>query len=182
MMRQNFVVLRLVSLFVLMAAGLLPISVSVVAGFAAPQVVARSHPRPPSLEIQSSKNNNREAEIARLEEELRRLKTEEKEQQQVVNSTTAVPSTETDTAFTTAPDTFLSERELLQITTTADDDTSNSSVVTRILASAAVCVGLVLFSQVPVGQEDLARYSATGSSIVKTIDLGDLNPDVVRRD
>lgn len=43
------------------------------------------------------------------------------------------------------------------------------------LATIGLLVGLALFSQVPIGQEDLSRYSTPNRAPSTQIDLGDLN-------
>jgi hypothetical protein len=57
---------------------------------------------------------------------------------------------------------------------------SSGGIVSAIAVVVAAVVGLYVFSQIPIGQDDLARYSATGSSTIRSIDLGDLNPDASR--
>ena len=56
-------------------------------------------------------------------------------------------------------------------------DVSGGNVVFQAVGAVAGLVLLLAFAQIPVGQEGLAQYSATGSSNVKTIDLGDLNAE-----
>lgn len=73
---------------------------------------------------------------------------------------------------------ILSERELQGLINGGNEAAGKpSGGILGVAGVVAVVVGLLVFAQVPIGQENLARYSATGSSNVKSIYLGDLNPD-----
>ena len=54
------------------------------------------------------------------------------------------------------------------------DGSSSGGGISVVLYAIAAVLGLVLFSQVPIGQEDLSKYSV-GNSPSEQIDLGDLN-------
>mmetsp|Transcript_3933 Transcript_3933/g.5176 ORF Transcript_3933/g.5176 Transcript_3933/m.5176 type:complete len:190 (+) Transcript_3933:73-642(+) len=139
-------------------------------------------------------SNVRDDEIARLEEQLRKLK-EDQEEISAKGATTAVTETSSD-SFTTSSSALqqeklfvdrqviLSEKELSSLRDEEEEKEENSTATLPLPAPLLAIAGLVFliaFSQIPVGQEDLSKYSATGSSSVKTIDLGDLNTDVVVR-
>lgn len=49
-----------------------------------------------------------------------------------------------------------------------------SDILVKGASAVAILIGLVAFSQVPIGQEDLDKYSTAKPSM--SIDLGDLNP------
>lgn len=53
-------------------------------------------------------------------------------------------------------------------------DGGGGGILITLAGVLAVAVGLAVFSQVPVGQEDLSRYSAIKAP-TEQIDLGDLN-------
>lgn len=139
-------------------------------------------------------SSTRDEEIAKLEAQLRQLR----------ESETSVGSEDDTSAATLDPDdvrtlkAFADARRRLEKVKGKDmllteqelikggllDDSSNNSfggAVPAIAVVVAAFVGIIAFAQIPIGQEDLARYSATGSSTLKSIDLGDLNPDVVNR-
>ena len=80
-------------------------------------------------------------------------------------------------------DMILTEQELIQGGLMGDNSNSNfgGGAVPAVAVAIAALVGIIAFAQIPIGQENLARYSATGSSTLKSIDLGDLNPDVSNR-
>ena len=145
--------------------------------------------------------SSREEEIAKLEEQLRKLRLDEPQvgDDEATSATTITTSrspTTTAAAETLTleeqvivarleriqgKDMLLSERELIGdgiVEHAAGDGTASGGTVALQAVGAILGLGLLLaFAQVPVGREGLAQYSATGSSVVKTIDLGDLNPD-----
>jgi hypothetical protein len=147
----------------------------------------------------------RDDEIAELEDRLRRLKQEaslqetsiqEMAAQEAVKApTTPTPTdsknTTTTTTTTTAVDKtaleriegrsfVLSEADLLQADIMGELD-SDANVLVSFFAMGALILFLFFFAQIPIGQEGLSQYSATGSSAVQTIDLGDLNRDVPKK-
>ena len=160
-------------------------------------VVAEHHGKNlnPSATATRLRSTERDDEIARLEEQLRKLK-EEQTEDEVSTSTdeVEVPSTETTaSSFTTISPSqqdkifvdrqvILSEKELLDANIMDEDSGLGAGDFIKLGFAALALVGLIAFSQVPVGQENLAKYSATGSSSIKggQIDLGDLNMDVRR--
>jgi len=135
--------------------------------------------------------SSREEEIAQLEAQLRKLRQEEGES----TSSTDGDAEDAEQQLTAqeakisrrleqmkGKDMLLSESELIGDGIVQDVvASSGESNGTGLAVQAAVAiVGLVLlvaFAQVPVGQEGLSQYSATGSSSIQTIDLGDMNPD-----
>lgn len=128
---------------------------------------------------------SREEEIARLEEQLRKLREEEK----VSSTLTDFPNLSEELSeeekkiaqqleMIKGKDMLLSERELIGdgIVENAESEVSGGGIF-KVVGAVVALILLIAFSQVPVGQESLSQYSATGSSAVKTIDLGDMNPD-----
>jgi hypothetical protein len=77
-------------------------------------------------------------------------------------------------------DMLLSEQELIEAQIMEKQDDSDGNIVPKVAAALGLAVALLLFAQIPVGQEDYQKYSVSGSSTVRTIDLGDLNRDVSR--
>ena len=127
--------------------------------------------------------SSREEEIAKLEEQLRKLREEE------ANTPT---STAVDASLNTeinsverrilekvkGKDMILSERELFDDNIVEDQSTEGGSLVQNILAAVAAIVVLGIFSQIPIGDEGLSKYSAqSGPTVSRSIDLGDLNTD-----
>jgi len=137
----------------------------------------RANTRAPS---QISLYGSREEEIARLEETLRKLREEEglsSEKEDDVTMTEEEQKISRRLEMVKGKDMLLSESELIGdgIVENAGGESSNGLL--NVVAAVVGLVLLVAFSQVPVGQESLSQYSATGSSTLKTIDLGDLNAD-----
>jgi hypothetical protein len=147
--------------------------------------------------VSSLKASTREEEIAKLQEQLRKLEETpepEPEPEPVLKLKEETPGPEPATYSLAklkkiadekalknvkGKDMLLTERELINARLIGGGGEAGVGLGTlpTILAVLGAAVLLFLFAQVPVGQEDLTRYSATGSSISKTIDLGDLNPD-----
>lgn len=130
-------------------------------------------------------NGSREEEIAKLEEQLRRLKEED-----VSNEIAEKTKTMTDEELQKfvadervlerirGKDMLLSESDLIEAQILEKDlDGGGEGKLVPVLATVLLAVFLFFFAQVPVGQEDLSRYSVTGSTASKTIDLGDMNPN-----
>jgi hypothetical protein len=130
-------------------------------------------------------SSSREEEIARLEEQLRKLKEED-----VSEGTVEKIKSMTDEELQKyavdekvlekirGKDMLLSESDLIEAQILDnDDETSVGGKLIPIIATLAIAVFLFFFAQVPVGQEDLSRYSVTGNTASKTIDLGDMNPN-----
>lgn len=130
----------------------------------------------------------RDDEIARLEDEIRRLR-EEGEQSSI--ESTASSSTGTQTAESLkdledkkrllaevkGKDMLLTEGALIQ-ENLLEQDSSTNGLLPAILGAIFAVAVLTFFSQVPIGQDDLSRYSApTGPTVSTKIDLGDINPD-----
>jgi hypothetical protein len=71
---------------------------------------------------------------------------------------------------------FPSERDLAEQGILDDESGGGSSLLATAALGFVAVVLLSIFSQVPVGQEDLSRYGGTTSSSgASRIDLGDLN-------
>lgn len=114
---------------------------------------------------QGQLRNSKEEEIAKLEEQLRKLK-EGKEDASSVDT----ESKEEEKLEDVPLEMFLTEQWKEQ----EADGSSSGGGITVVLYVIAAVLGLVLFSQVPIGQEDLSKYSV-GNSPSEQIDLGDLN-------
>lgn len=115
---------------------------------------------------------SKEDEIRALEEKLQRLKEEAVEEEE-----TAVVVEEEENVVTLNDQAVYTE--LLTEQWKEDEVASEGGGALKSVATAfaviGVLVGLALFSQVPVGQEDLSRYSVTPTTTNRQIDLGDLN-------
>ena len=113
--------------------------------------------------------SSREEEIAKLEEQLKLLK-EEKVAAAVEEEeslTVQMPTEETPMEL------FVSEKWKEGEDTTTTTESSSGISVTNVVGAIGLVVGLVVFSQIPVGQEDFSKYSISPPS--NEIDLGDLN-------
>jgi hypothetical protein len=119
--------------------------------------------------------SNKDEEIAKLEEQLKRLKKEKASEAQLdvspQNGEIAPPRLEEEEEVSI--DMFLSEgwkeKEAAE-----SSGTGGGGTLTTIAGVLALVVGLAVFSQVPIGQEDLSKYSAIKAP-TEQIDLGDLN-------
>jgi hypothetical protein len=60
------------------------------------------------------------------------------------------------------------------------EGSSGGGALTGIIGVVALMIGIAVFSQVPIGQEDLSKYSAIKAP-TQQIDLGDLNKDARTR-
>lgn len=123
------------------------------------------HPRASAWCLAASK----EDEIRELEEKLQRLKEETKDEESVVEQAGQDVKLNDEAIYT----------ELLtEQWKESDPEQKGESSIVQTAATVFATVGLVvvlaLFSQVPVGQEDLSRYSAVQTPSAQ-IDLGDLN-------
>ncbi len=114
--------------------------------------------------------DSKEDEIAKLEDQLRKLK-EEKEREQA--SVIAVLD-ETEQLEEVPLEMFLTE-QWKQQEADAEEGLSSGGGLTNILYAVGAALLIALFSQVPIGQEDLSKYSVGTSPPVEQIDLGDLN-------
>ncbi|KAL7483489.1 hypothetical protein ACHAW6_009134 [Cyclotella cf. meneghiniana] len=120
-----------------------------------------------------SSPRDKQAEILALEEKIRQLK-EETQNEQVADTN---EEEETEWAIMkgqTNDSVMLSERW-------KESDPSSNTEGNNVFKNVATAIGLalflVIFSQVPVGQEDLQKYQDVKGTSAR-IDLGDLNPDV----
>ena len=126
---------------------------------------------------------NNEEKIAQLEAELRKLKGEQEAAAAAVEETTfAEPEEEMLDEATM--DMFLSEGwkqakegyDPNNTATMARQNEEEGSIVGLVAKVVGGIVALVFFAQIPVGQEDLSKYSANTAGATKTtIDLGDVN-------
>lgn len=145
----------------------------------------------------SSDENGKDDEIAQLEEQLRKLREEKtgdaspeaasapNEEETAAATTTKVADGDDDDELEEATmDMFLSEgwkeaRSNYSPGNTATkkrQDEEQGNLVGTVAKIAGGILALVLFSQIPVGQEDLSKYSAIKSGpATTTIDLGDTN-------
>jgi hypothetical protein len=142
-------------------------------------------------------SQTRDEEIAKLEEQLRQLRENEANNDSIEsNSVSRVSNTSNDPddvatlkEFEAArrrlekvkgKDMLLTEQQLIKGGLIDDENSNSLGNISVIAIVVAAVIGLFVFAQIPVGQDELARYSATGSSTIKSIDLGDINPDVNR--
>lgn len=110
-------------------------------------------------------------EIAQLEEKLRKLK-REKEKQEVAVNTITEPAEKLEEV---PLEMFLTEQWKEKDAATSSDGQSSSGSLSNILYAVGAAVVIALFSQIPIGQEDLSKYSIGSSPPSEQIDLGDLN-------
>jgi hypothetical protein len=136
-----------------------------IVGFSAEALQTVCRPSP-TLSRVGPLRDSKEEEIAKLEEQLRRLKEENKAEQP------AYGVAEDEEKFDDVPlDMFMTERWKIQEAESA----GSSGGFSGVLYAVAAVLALALFSQVPVGQEDLSKYSVGNSPAAEQIDLGDLN-------
>ena len=115
--------------------------------------------------------DSKEEEIAKLEEQLKKLKEEQAEE-------SAIPEIEPNVNGKQEPEEevpielFLSERWKEEEATSSGE--GGGGGLTGILGVIGLALFFALFSQVPIGQEDLSKYSAIKAP-TEQIDFGDLN-------
>jgi hypothetical protein len=124
--------------------------------------------RPAAIRFQQrgSLQNSNEEEIANLEEQLKKLK--DKTSSETPATGESMESEEPEEPISI--ELFLSEKW-------KEEDAPESSEgggLTGVLAAVGLALFLAVFSQVPVGREDLSKYSAIKAPTT-TLDLGDLN-------
>jgi hypothetical protein len=144
--------------------------------------------------IEEQEQVSRDEEIARLEAQLRQLRDSENaaessnELDDALPTATVEPPVKEQKTAVSKPlvsdpildnvpgkKFILSEVEIVE-----QDSVSSTAGMLPSLAGAVLAVAfLAFFSQIPIGQDNLNRYSATGSAAtaMKRIDLGDLNTD-----
>ena len=117
----------------------------------------------------NDENGNKDDEIAKLEEQLKKLKEEkspvrkEEEEEELEDIKIGM---------------FLSEgwKEGDKV-----EEDSSGGIIGNVLKAVGVVVALIVFSQIPVGTEDLSKYSVPiksaleNSAKVTSVDLGDVN-------
>jgi len=126
--------------------------------------------------------SSKEEEIAALEEQLQRLKEEaSKEEEEEVEAVETVSSTGGAVIDRKSMNDELMPEMLTEqwkeANAAASDDANEGGIMktlTSLLGGLALLAGVIAFSQVPVGQEDLNKYS-TGKAGANKIDLGDMN-------
>jgi hypothetical protein len=125
------------------------------------------------LQQRGRMHDSKEEEIAKLEEQLKKLKED--------GSTSETPRAyeggtevvvEEPAEEEISIDLFLSEQWKEEEKAAAESSEGGGFV--GIIAAVGLALFLVGFSQVPVGQEDLSKYSAIKAP-TQTIDFGDLN-------
>lgn len=129
-------------------------------------------------------SSSRDEEIAKLEEQLRKLKEESDASEAVVEEPTTITEEEVAPALNSedyvgrgpAKRPVQPMQEMMSEAWKVEDDNSASEGggLSTILAAVAVVLFVGIFSQIPVGQEDLTKYQAVKTST--SIDLGDINP------
>ena len=122
----------------------------------------------------------RNEEIAALEEKLQRLKDEENQKKaEAESSADDAALMDEGEGVPELYEEMLSEQwkefKSSEEFTKSSKDVKGSGVLTTVLGVVASVIFLGLFSQVPIGQEDLSRYSANREPTT-LIDFGDLNP------
>jgi hypothetical protein len=116
--------------------------------------------------------SSKEDEIRELEERLQRLK-EESAKERVTSNTE-----EEEEVVALNEQAIYTELLTEQWKETEADASQEGGIMKSaaiVLATIGLLVGLALFSQVPVGQEDFSRYSTPTQATTNKIDLGDLN-------
>ena len=177
------------SLLAAAAAALLPDNGLAFSSHCNPLSLARSTRLPTCLA-----SNSKDEEIAKLEEQLRKLKeeTEDDKEEAPVEVATVSPATEeTAAAKETSLDVddfvgrgpakrpvkpmeeMMSETWKAEQKDPAEQEGGGNAIIT-VVAGIVLVAFLAFFSQVPVGQEDLTKYQAIKTST--SIDLGDINP------
>mmetsp|Transcript_33398 Transcript_33398/g.68178 ORF Transcript_33398/g.68178 Transcript_33398/m.68178 type:complete len:180 (-) Transcript_33398:147-686(-) len=132
---------------------------------------AAAIPRNPSS-VKALYMSEKEDEIAALEEKLRQLKEVAVQEKTAQEEQKELAETEGIEDVPEVYEEMLSEQ--WKASEAAEEGGGLMSTVTTVLGVVASLVFLGFFSQVPVGQEDLSKYS-TGQASTR-IDLGDLNP------
>ncbi len=112
--------------------------------------------------------DSKQDEIAELEERLRKLKEEKVEEQSMevtangaVSESPSAPVAEIDEPF---------EEMLSEQWKESDAESQGEGLVKNLISGVAILVAAIAFSQIPVGQEGLDKYSTAKPST--TIDLG----------
>jgi hypothetical protein len=128
--------------------------------------------------------SSRDDEIARLEAEIRKLRdaasSDDLDGEDTAESAFAAAQALADKkrllAQVRGKDMLLTEGTLIQ-ENILENEGSTVGIAPAILG-AVLAAAVIAFSQIPVGQEDLSRYSVQAGPTVSTkIDLGDINPD-----
>jgi hypothetical protein len=117
---------------------------------------------------------SKDEEIAKLEEQLKKLK-EDKASELLLETAPQNGEIIAPAEPEVPLEMFLSEGwKEKEVAETSSAAGGGGGVLTSILGVVALVVGLAIFSQIPIGQEDLSKYSAIKAP-TEQIDLGDLN-------
>lgn len=119
--------------------------------------------------------SSNEDEIATLEEKLRLLKqAKAKEAEELKLSE----------AKSTSPASLSNELipEMLSESWKEEDSAESGISLVPLFGSLALLAFFIVFSQIPVGQDDLRQYAGNIKETTSSIDLGDLNPVKVVKD
>ena len=135
--------------------------------------------------------SSKEEEIAKLEEQLKKLKEEAQaedandEQRQLQESDEATPTTGLSSADyvgrgpakrpVTPMEEMVTEAWKAEQVAAEEEQEEGGGILPKIVGSIAVVLFLAIFSQAPMGQEDLSKYQGVKGPTTQ-IDLGDLNP------
>ena len=133
-------------------------------------VATRQRSLPTTWRLASSK----EDEIRELEEKLRKLKTEAVEEESAAEKVVVAANEE---EMVKLNDQAVYTELLTEQWKEGEGEQSEGGIGQSLgvaMATVGLLVGLAFFAQVPVGQEELSRYS-TPSTPSTQIDLGDLN-------
>lgn len=123
---------------------------------------------------------SKEEEIARLQEQIRMLQQEQEKEEAPESATSSAPvladKRSAELERVKGKDMPFTEGDLIASNIIPANESNNGmAILPAILLAIGALVFFVAFSQVPVGQEDFAKYSVAPPT--QTIDLGDLNPD-----
>jgi hypothetical protein len=117
--------------------------------------------------------SSKDEEIAKLEERLKELK-EENSSEEIPENFPPSGVTAQEAERDVPIEMFLSEGWKEKEAGQSNGGGGGGGALTSILGVAALVIGLAMFSQIPIGQEDLSKYSAIKAP-TERIDLGDLN-------
>ena len=109
---------------------------------------------------------SKDDEIAELEEKLKQLKAEKKEEKEAAEAISEEALEEVPLDMFLTEQWKESEREATE---------GSGGGLMNVLYAVGAVLFVVLFSQIPIGQEDLSKYSVGSSPAAEQIDLGDLN-------
>lgn len=133
--------------------------------------------RDTSSSSNSGNNADDDDEIAKLEEQLKKLKQDKAAAQGTLSSPVPAQGLDSINSGLSSEEVpiemFLSEG-WKEKDATQDGSDGGGAILASVLGAVALAVFLAVFAQVPIGQEDLSKYSAIRAP-TEQIDLGDLN-------